>query len=88
MRFDKGYISGYFVTDAERQEAVLEDRTSCSCRRRCQRSRICFAAGEGHPVRKPLLIIAEDVEARRCPPWWSTRSAHLQVCGRQGPRLR
>ena len=23
MRFDKGYISGYFVTDAERQEAVL-----------------------------------------------------------------
>src|SRR5207237_10044538 len=25
MRFDKGYISGYFVTDAERQEAVLED---------------------------------------------------------------
>src|SRR6478752_3963651 len=25
MRFDKGYISGYFVTDPERQEAVLED---------------------------------------------------------------
>src|SRR5690606_21078734 len=25
MRFDKGYISPYFVTDAERQEAVLED---------------------------------------------------------------
>ena len=25
MRFDKGYISGYFVTDAERMEAVLED---------------------------------------------------------------
>ena len=25
MRFDKGYISGYFVTDADRQEAVLED---------------------------------------------------------------
>ena len=25
MRFDKGYISGYFVTDAERQETVLED---------------------------------------------------------------
>lgn len=25
MNFDKGYISGYFVTDAERQEAVLED---------------------------------------------------------------
>src|SRR3712207_1835904 len=25
MRFDKGFISGYFVTDPERQEAVLED---------------------------------------------------------------
>ena len=25
MRFDKGYISGYFATDMERQEAVLED---------------------------------------------------------------
>ena len=25
MRFDKGYLSGYFVTDADRQEAVLED---------------------------------------------------------------
>ncbi|EPD32342.1 chaperonin GroEL [Propionimicrobium lymphophilum] len=25
MNFDKGYISGYFVTDAERQEAVLDD---------------------------------------------------------------
>ena len=25
MRFDKGYISAYFVTDAERMEAVLED---------------------------------------------------------------
>src|SRR3546814_1198274 len=25
MRFDKGYISAYFATDAERQEAVLED---------------------------------------------------------------
>src|SRR3546814_12161418 len=25
MRFDKGYISGYFVTDADRQAAVLED---------------------------------------------------------------
>ena len=28
MRFDKGYISGCFVTDAERREAVLEDPTS------------------------------------------------------------
>jgi chaperonin GroEL len=30
MRFDKGYISPYFVTDPERMEAVLEDPTSSS----------------------------------------------------------
>ncbi len=30
MRFDKGYISPYFVTDAERQETELEDPTSSS----------------------------------------------------------
>ena len=64
MQFDKGYLSPYFVTDAERQEAVLDDpyillhaaqdldRCSRSCR--CSR-RSCRAAA-------PLLIIAEDVE--------------------------
>jgi chaperonin GroEL len=25
MRFDKGYLSAYFVTDPDRQEAVFED---------------------------------------------------------------
>jgi len=34
MRFDKGYISPYFVTDPERMEAVLESRTSSSPTRR------------------------------------------------------
>ena len=54
MRFDKGYISPYFVTDPERMEAVLDDayillvvaarsrrsRTCCRCSRRsCSRGR-------------------------------------------------
>ena len=34
MQFDRGYLSPYFVTDPERMEVVLEDRTFCSTRRR------------------------------------------------------
>ncbi|QCB29268.1 chaperonin GroEL [Corynebacterium endometrii] len=63
MRFDKGYISGYFATDMERQEAVLEDPY------------ILFASQKISNIKdlvpllekvmqsgKPLLIVAEDVE--------------------------
>jgi chaperonin GroEL (HSP60 family) len=34
MQFDKGYLSPYMVTDAERMEAVLDERTSWSRTRR------------------------------------------------------
>jgi len=63
MRFDKGYISPYFMTDAERMEAVLEDPY------------ILIVDGKISAVKdllpilekvmqsgKPLLIIAEDIE--------------------------
>ena len=63
MQFDKGYLSPYFVTDPERQEAVFEDPY------------ILFNQGKIGSVQevlpvlekvmqagKPLLIIAEDVE--------------------------
>lgn len=63
MRFDKGYISPYFVTDADRQEAVLED------------AYVLFAESKISAIKdvlpilekvmqtgKPLLIVAEDVE--------------------------
>jgi chaperonin GroEL len=63
MQFDKGYLSAYFVTDAERQEAVLED------------AYILFTSGKVSAVHdlvpvlekvmasgKSLLIIAEDVD--------------------------
>ena len=63
MQFDKGYLSPYFVTDAERQEAVLDDPY------------ILFTSNKISGVHdlvpvlekvmqsgRPLLIIAEDVE--------------------------
>ncbi|UDY38008.1 chaperonin GroEL [Dermatobacter hominis] len=63
MQFDKGYLSPYFVTDAERQEAVLDNPY------------ILFVNGKISSVQdlvpvlekvmqssRPLLIVAEDVE--------------------------
>ncbi|HUW02506.1 MAG TPA: chaperonin GroEL [Acidimicrobiales bacterium] len=63
MQFDKGYLSPYFVTDQDRQEAVLEEPY------------ILFVNGKISSVQdmlpvlekvmqggKPLLIVAEDVE--------------------------
>jgi chaperonin GroEL len=63
MQFDKGYLSPYFVTDAERQEAVLDDPY------------ILFNSGKISTVQamlpvlelvmktgRPLVIVAEDVE--------------------------
>ena len=63
MQFDKGFLSPYFVTDPERQEAVLDDPY------------ILFNQGKITSVQdllpvlekvmqsgKPLLIIAEDIE--------------------------
>ena len=63
MRFDKGYISPYFVTDPDSQEAVLDD------------AYLLFMQGKISAVRdvlpvlekvtqagKPLVIIAEDIE--------------------------
>ena len=63
MQFDKGYLSPYFVTDTERQEAVLDDPY------------ILFNSGKISTVQamlpvletvmksgRPLLIIAEDIE--------------------------
>ena len=63
MQFDKGYISPYFVTDADRMETILEDAYILISGQKIS------ALGEILPVlekvaqaRKPLLIIAEDVD--------------------------
>src|SRR5438128_4778428 len=63
MQFDRGYLSPYFVTNADRMEAVLEDALILIHEKKITALRDLLplletVAREG----KPLLIIAEDVE--------------------------
>ncbi|MEY9626367.1 chaperonin GroEL [Sinorhizobium fredii] len=63
MQFDRGYLSPYFVTDAERMEVVLESAAILLFDRKITSLKDCVELLEA--VAKsgtPLLIIAEDVE--------------------------
>jgi len=63
MRFDKGYLSAYFVTDADRQEAVFEDPYILIVNSKVSNIKDLLPVVD--PViqsGKQLLIIAEDVE--------------------------
>ena len=63
MRFDKGYISPYFVTDPERMEAVLEEPYLLLIGSKVSAVRdIVPVLEKVMQSGKPLLIIAEDVE--------------------------
>ncbi|MEI2730857.1 MAG: chaperonin GroEL [Dermatophilaceae bacterium] len=63
MRFDKGYISHYFVTDAERMEAVLEDAYVLVVNSKISSVKDLLPVLEKvMQSGKPLLIIAEDVD--------------------------
>src|SRR5215469_3270635 len=64
LQFDKGYISPYFITDQDRLEAVLEDAYVL-----VNQAKISSMADflpileKVAQTKKPLLVIAEDVEA-------------------------
>ena len=63
MRFDKGYISPYFVTDPERMEAVLDDPYVLLVSSKISNVRDLVPVLEKvMQGGKPLLIIAEDVD--------------------------
>jgi chaperonin GroEL len=63
MRFDKGYLAGYFVTDPERQEAILEDPYILLYGSKISAVKDLLPVLEKvMQASKPLLIIAEDVE--------------------------
>ncbi|MGD0440094.1 MAG: chaperonin GroEL [Acidimicrobiales bacterium] len=63
MRFDKGYISPYFVTDPDRMEAVLEDPYILLVGSKVSAVRDLLPVLEKvMQTGKPLMIVAEDVE--------------------------
>jgi len=63
MQFDKGYLSPYFVTDPDRQEAVLEDAYILLNQGKISTVQSLLPVLEGvMKTGKPLVIIAEDLE--------------------------
>lgn len=63
MRFDRGMLSGYFVTDADRQEAVLEEPYILLSESKLTNVKDMLPLLEKvMSTGKPLMIIAEDVE--------------------------
>jgi chaperonin GroEL len=63
MQFDRGYLSPYFVTNAERMEAVLENAYVLIYDKKISSMKDMIGVLEGVAKSgRPLLIIAEDVE--------------------------
>ena len=63
MQFDRGYLSPYFVTDADRMEAVLENAAILIHEKKISSLKDLVPVLERNAQQnKPLLVIAEDVE--------------------------
>jgi chaperonin GroEL len=87
MKFDRGYLSPYFVTDAERMEAVLDDCLLLIHEKKISSMKDLLplleqVARQG----KPLLIIAEDVEGEALATLVVNKlRGTLQVCAVKAP---
>jgi chaperonin GroEL len=63
MQFDRGFISPYFITNAEKMEAVLEDTLVLICDRKIGALKDLIPLLEQvAKAGRPLLVVAEDVE--------------------------
>jgi chaperonin GroEL len=64
MQFDRGYISPYFITDAEKMEAVLEDAFVLLSDRKISGVKDLLPVLEQvAKIGKPILFVAEDIES-------------------------
>lgn len=63
MQFDRGFISPYFITDADKMEAVIEDAHVLVCDRKISHiNDIVPLLEQVAKSGRPLLVIAEDVD--------------------------
>ncbi len=87
MQFDKGYISPYFMTNAETLEAVLEDAYILLHEKKISNVRELIPLLEKTAqVAKPLLVIAEDVEGEALTALVINRlQGVLKVCAVKAP---
>ena len=64
LQFDRGYLSPYFITDAERQSCVLEDAALLLCDHRLSTMKDLLPVLEAvSQAGRPLLVVAEDIES-------------------------
>ena len=87
MNFDRGYLSAYFMTNAETQECVLEDAFILICEKKISAIKdfipVLQAVAE---TGRPLLIIAEDIEGEALATLVVNRiRAGLKICAVKAP---
>ncbi len=87
MQFDRGYLSPYFVTDAERMECVLENPYILVHEKKISNMRDLLPLLEQVAKSgRPLLLIAEDVEGEALATLVVNKlRGTLQVCGVKAP---
>lgn len=87
MQFDKGYISPYFMTNAETLEAVLEDAYILLNEKKISNIREIIPLLEKiAQVGRPLLVIAEDVEGEALAAMVINRlQGVLKICAVKAP---
>jgi chaperonin GroEL len=87
MQFDRGYLSPYFVTDAEKMEAVLEDGLILIHDKKISSMKDLLPVLEKvAQMGKPLLIIAEDIEGEALATLVVNKlRGTLKVCGVKAP---
>ena len=90
MQFDRGYLSPYFVTDAERMEVVLEDALVLIHEKKISVMKDMLPLLEQVArAGKPFLIIAEDVEGEALATLVVNKlRGTLHCCRREGAGLR
>jgi chaperonin GroEL len=89
MQFDRGYLSPYFVTDAERMEVVLENPVILIHEKKISSMKDLLPVLEQVArMGRPLLIIARTSKARRSLRSWSTSCGARCRRGREGAWLR